>query len=180
MEESRRASALAHAAMDQTTDHTVRAHANVPDLLRSVLTFYDSRLRSAGIHVSTRYCWDGDLSVYARPLRQAMANLLLNALDAMPEGGRVIARVARAQEWAAPGRHGLRVTIADSGCGINPDHMSRLSENFFTTKGRAGNGLGLSFVRDAVQEHGGALRIRSSTRAGRSGSVFSFFLPSMT
>ena len=74
-------------------------------------------------------------------------------------------------------RCGLRVTFADSGCGIENENMSRILEPFFTTKGTGGNGLGLSLVQDVVQEHGGSLRVRSSTAPGRSGSVFAMFLP---
>jgi signal transduction histidine kinase len=72
----------------------------------------------------------------------------------------------------------LRVTFADSGCGIAVENLRRIFEPFFTTKGSSGSGLGLSLVNEVVQKHGGWLRVRSSTRSGRSGSVFSMFLPS--
>ena len=106
------------------------------------------------------------------------SNLLLNAADAMPNGGRLYVRASGyTQEWVGAAEAGLRVTIADNGCGIAAENLHRIFEPFFTTKGSGGSGLGLSLVSDVVQKHGGWLRVRSSTREGRSGSVFSMFLP---
>ena len=115
--------------------------------------------------------------MYAGPLHQIFSNLLLNAADAMPQGGRLQARVSPAHEWTGLERHGLRVTFADNGCGIAADKLSKVLEPFFTTKGPGGNGLGLSLVQDVVQKHRGVLRVRSSTKPGHSGSIFSIFLP---
>jgi signal transduction histidine kinase len=150
---------------------------DVPHLLRAVIEFYESRLHSRGISVATRFCPGGILAAYARPLRQAFSNLLLNAADAMPKGGRLQARVAEAQEWSGLRRQGLRVTFADNGAGIGSNNLQKIFDPFFTTKGSAGSGLGLALVKDVVQKHGGTLHVRSSTQVGRSGSVFSIFLP---
>ena len=176
-EEAQRASWIAHSAMSrfQHPDYPVRA--NVPELVDSVVRFYRSRFSSQGISVATEYCPDGDLTVYADPLRQTFANLLLNAADAMPEGGTIQARVSSAREWAGEKRRGLRVTIADTGCGIPAHELPTIMASSFTTKGRAGNGVGLSLVKDTVERHDGALRVRSSTKPGQTGTVFSVFLP---
>jgi two-component system CheB/CheR fusion protein len=149
----------------------------VPKLLGAVIDFYKARFESRGISVNTRYCHHGNLAVLAGPLRQVFSNLLLNAADAMPKGGRLYARVSAAHEWAGQERRGLRVTLADTGCGISADKLPKILLPFFTTKGPAGNGLGLSLVKDVVQKHRGVLRIRSSTKPGHSGSVFTIFLP---
>ena len=82
-----------------------------------------------------------------------------------------------ARERSGKHRRGVRLTIADNGCGIAAEKLHGIFEPFFTTKGSGGSGLGLSLVRDVVQRHGGWLRVRSSTRAGHSGSVFAIFLP---
>lgn len=87
------------------------------------------------------------------------------------------ARVSKAREWSGLNRHGLRVTFADNGCGISPEDLPRITEAFFTTKGLAGSGLGLALVKETVAQCQGVLRVRSSTRPGRSGSVFAIFLP---
>lgn len=176
-EEAQRIRQFARAAVQQFRSADCPEDANVPALLRSVLEFYASRLESQGISVSARFCDDGDLRVYPGLLRQAFANLLLNAVDAMPKGGAMHARVAAAHEWSGEGREGLRVTFADSGCGIGADDLAKLGRPFFTTKGTAGTGIGLAMVKDTVRKHGGALRVRSNTASGRTGSVFTIFLP---
>ena len=176
-EEVQRVAQIAHAALDYFREFTLLTSTNVPALMDSVIDIYKSRFEARGIGVNTRYCLEGDLFVCAGPLRQVFSNLLLNAADAMPKGGRLYVRAAVAREWSGEQRHGLRLTVADTGCGIAAENLRRVFEPFFTTKGSGGSGLGLSLVNDVVQKHGGWLRVRSSTRPGRSGSVFSMFLP---
>lgn len=175
--EVRQVSQIAHAVLQDSRQSAVLIRTNVPQLLAGVIDFYHSRLEAKGISVNTRFRDNGDLGVYADSLRQLFSNLVLNAADAMPDGGRILARVHEAQEWNGEHRHGLRVTIADNGRGIPADKLPMILEPFFTTKGDRGIGLGLALVKDVVQRHRGALRIRSSTRYGHSGSVFSIFFP---
>lgn len=177
-QEVHRISEITQGAMNQFGPSAGRVTANVPELMASVLGFYRSRLESGGISINTRYCPDGDLTVDAALLRQMLSSLLLNAADALPAGGRILARVSSAQEWAGLRRHGLRITVGDDGCGIAAANLPRITEPFFTTKGTGGTGLGLTLVKEAVEKHHGVLRVRSSTKAGRSGSVFTVFLPS--
>lgn len=174
-EEVDRISQILHAAME-LRDSGGPEDIDVPQLLRSVLNFYQSRFAAQSISVHTRYGAAAHLSGYLHQLRQMCANLLLNAADAMPNGGKMYARIAPAHEWKDH-RRGLRLTFADTGGGIPVKNLSRMWDPFFTTKGAAGNGIGLSLVRNTVQKHHGVLRVRSSTRAGHSGTVFSIFLP---
>ena len=177
-EEIQRISQLTHSALEHSKDTTVLKDINIPELVRSVLDVYASRFESKGIEVNSRYCDDGNLAGDAGLLRRMLSNLLLNAADATPNGGKIYARVSAAHEWMGEKRYGLRVTVADNGCGISGDCLPRVLEPFFTTKGKSGTGIGLSVVRDTVQKHRGVLRVRSCTTVGRSGSVFSVFLPS--
>jgi len=173
-EEARRISQILHAAMefrDADAEST-----NVSELMQSVLKFYKSRLDSRDISVSTRYRDGGHLSAHPHQLRQMCANLVLNAADAMPSGGKIYARIAASHEWKDH-RRGLRLTFADTGSGIAAKNLARIWDPFFTTKGAAGNGIGLSLVKNTVEKHHGVLRVRSSTKAGHSGTVFSIFLP---
>jgi signal transduction histidine kinase len=114
---------------------------------------------------------------YTGPMRQVFSNLLLNAAAAMPHGGRLHARAHTSREWSGKHRNGLRLTFADTGCGIPAENVRRIFKPYFSTKGTGGNGLGLSLVLDVVQRHGGTIRVRSSTKSGHSGSVFAIFLP---
>jgi two-component system, chemotaxis family, CheB/CheR fusion protein len=175
-EEVQRISQILHAAME-LRDSGDPENTDVPELLRSVLNFYKSRFDAQKISIHTRYRKGGQLSGYPHQLRQMCANLLLNAADAMPNGGKMYARVAPAHEWKGDRKRGLRLTFADNGTGISPRNLARMWDPFFTTKGTAGNGIGLSLVKNTVQKHHGVLRVRSSTRAGHSGTVFSIFLP---
>lgn len=102
-------------------------------------------------------------------LRQAVVNLLINALQAMPHGGEL--RLSTA--WSSSGRDEILVAIQDTGCGISPEHLPRLFDSYFTTKQR-GFGLGLAIVEQSVQAHGG--RIAVDSEIGK-GSTFTIHLP---
>jgi signal transduction histidine kinase len=176
-QEVHRISDIAHTALNEVRQPATPQQTNLPQIMNSVLDLYRSRFDSRGISVKTRYSPRADLPVYAGRLRQIFSNLLLNAADAMPNGGRLHARVSAAHEWSGRKRRGLRVTFADTGFGIPADKLPKILSPFFTTKGSGGSGLGLSVVTDVVRQHRGVLRVRSSTKPGHSGSVFAIFLP---
>jgi len=175
-EEVRRIAEIARNTLAEHRGGSVPEPADVGNLLNDVIDFYRQRFESSGIAVHTRYRSNGKIPAYTGQLREVFSNLLVNAQAAMPRGGDLQARVSATHEWSGQGRHGLRVTIADNGSGIPYDVRPRIFEAFFTTK-RAGNGMGLSLVRDIVHRHHGWLRVRSSTKLGRSGTVFAIFLP---
>jgi two-component system, NtrC family, sensor kinase len=112
-------------------------------------------------------------------MQQVTTNLVLNAIQAMPQGGRVaieLCEVRAAKPGAATGeRDYVRLTIADQGSGIAQENLSRIFEPFFTTKDvGAGTGLGLSVCYGIVEEHGGWIAVDSTIGKG---SRFSVFLP---
>ncbi len=149
---------------------------DVAALVESVVDVYRSSLEQKGIKVST--CTDPThILAYPGELRQMLSNLLLNAMDAMPEGGKLQVRTYAAHEWNGAHKSGVRLTVGDNGSGISSDHLTRIFERFFTTKGSGGSGMGLALVKDIAQKHHGKLRVRSTTRSNRSGTVFSMFLP---
>ena len=103
-------------------------------------------------------------------MHQMLLNLLLNARDAMPEGGVLTVETAASEP---PGR--LSITVRDTGCGIAPEDLSRIFEPFFTTrKAQGGTGLGLAIVARIVKKHGGTISVESTP--GR-GSAFRVSLP---
>ena len=105
---------------------------------------------------------DGD----ADQLHQAVLNLVLNAMDAMPAGGRLTARIDRSGETCS-------LTLEDTGAGVHPDAEARLFDPFFTTKAR-GSGLGLAKVRTVAEAHGGTA---TYARAASGGAAFAIALP---
>src|SRR5262249_11916696 len=111
-------------------------------------------------------------------IRQVIDNLLLNSLEATPKGGRLVVSLHWSRDWSQRGQCGLRLTIGDSGQGIPRHQRERGFEPFFTTKAERGTGLGLWVVRGIVAKHDAGMRIRSTARAGRSGTVVSILWPS--
>lgn len=100
-------------------------------------------------------------------IRQAMTNVVLNAVDAMPEGGTLRVR-------SYPVGHWVCLQVSDTGNGMSEEVRRRCFEPFFTTKGRAGTGLGLSIVFGIIERHGGRVDLHSEE--GR-GTTFTFWLP---
>ncbi|HUU70115.1 MAG TPA: PAS domain S-box protein [Planctomycetota bacterium] len=108
-------------------------------------------------------------SVYCMPgrLNHVFLNILLNAVQAVPEGGKIIVST-----WAY--RSGVKVAIADNGMGIPKENLGRIFDPFFTTKPR-GTGLGLSISYTIIAEHGGQIEVESEV--GR-GTTFTITVPS--
>jgi signal transduction histidine kinase len=121
--------------------------------------------RGAVIKVSTEF--EADLPPVmgnASELREAMTNLIFNAVDAMPGGGTITIRTETLS--AAGGEPHIRLEIGDTGAGMDEETRSRCLEAFFTTKGERGTGLGLAMVQSAAQRHKAHLDIDSAPGAG--------------
>jgi signal transduction histidine kinase len=149
-------------------------------IMDEILQLYSRKLEGRQIHVTRRYRGSCQISGYSGELRQLLANLLVNAVDAMADRGSLQVRVATGRDWPS-GRAGVRITVADTGSGIPRDHLRQIFEPFYTTKKDTGTGLGLWVSRGIVQKHGGSIRVRSRangrTTARTTGTVFSIFLP---
>jgi nitrogen-specific signal transduction histidine kinase/CheY-like chemotaxis protein len=100
--------------------------------------------------------------IQGRPaaLSEVLTNLILNAMDAMPEGGRLTIATRH-----TPGRE-VRVTVADTGIGMPETIRQRIFEPFYSTKGEGGSGLGLSMAYSIVRRHGGEIHVDSEPGAG--------------
>jgi PAS domain S-box-containing protein len=146
------------------------------DLFSTVIGIYEGKLRNAGIEIERRYRAEHPVICFEGDIRQVLNNLVGNAIDAMPTGGRLLLRSRAATDWRT-GRNGLTLTIADTGVGMDAQVRQKIFEPFFTTKGIGGTGLGLWVSQEIVQRHNGALRVRSSQREGNSGTIFALFLP---
>jgi PAS domain S-box-containing protein len=145
-------------------------------LIESVLTLYQGRLLNSNIQVERRERATEPLLCFEGEIRQVLNNLVGNALDAMPLGGRLLIRTRMATNWTT-GIRGLTLTFADSGSGIPHNIQQKIFEPFFTTKGVSGTGLGLWISKDIIEKHHGSIRLKSSQQKGKSGTVFSLFVP---
>lgn len=157
----------------QTTNPTKEEVKNVLD---SVVFLFDRRLREAKIRLERRYSSMAPTMVFAGELRQVVANLVANAIDAVGSDGRVVLRERRSTDWRT-GRQGTLILVSDSGHGMAPETASRIFEPFFSTKSETGTGLGLWVSKEIVEKNGGAIRVRSVQQPPYRGTVFSVFLP---
>ena len=102
------------------------------------------------------------VAVVESQVRDALVNLVFNAVDAMPNGGTVTIRT----RYSESGRHRIAIEVSDSGVGMDEETRRRCFEPFFTTKGARGTGLGLSMVYGVAERHGANLEIESEPGIG--------------
>lgn len=174
------------ARVSEITTQTLRFHRQqsnaidgpVSDVIESVLSLFHARLMGAKIRVRCEFRTHEKINFFAGEIRQVIANLVQNALDAMANGGTLHLRVQPVARHPRLGRRGVRLVIADSGTGIPQRIRGTLFEPFVTTKGATGTGLGLWVSKEIVEKHQGELRFRTSEHPEHHGTVFSIFLPS--
>ena len=119
---------------------------------------------------------DGDLPCpLADPVQlgQVFSNLILNAVQAMPQGGQLTVTSEVRPPDSSGGPRWVAISVADTGTGITKEHLDRLFQPLFTTKPR-GIGLGLTTVKARVEGHGGTIEVRSEVGQG---STFTVCLP---
>lgn len=164
----------------QTLGFVRESEATVPldpaAIMDETLQLYSRQLSSRGVQVVRRYREIPTMSGYAGELRQLFANLIVNATDAMGEDGWLHIRIAPGHDRVND-QEGIRITVADTGMGIPRDDLAHIFKPFYTTKKDTGTGLGLWVSSEIVQKHGGSIRVRSRASRGRTGTVFSIFLP---
>jgi signal transduction histidine kinase len=113
--------------------------------------------------------------VSANQIQQVLLNLLINARQAMPQGGRVVLKIQPDVEQEM-----VELTVRDNGCGIAPEHLRRIFDSYFTTKsgpdasGKGGTGLGLAMCREIIESHQGRIRVESTVGKG---TAFTLKLP---
>jgi PAS domain S-box-containing protein len=150
---------------------------SVADIANGVLALYDRKLRFKGISVKKRFSQDTEICGFPGEVRQVLANLVVNAIDAMRPERRMRIKISPAHEWSGYGRSGVRFTILDNGPGIPPEQLRKIFEPFYTTKKDVGTGLGLWLTQNLVRKHNGTISVRSATDPARCGTAFSIFFP---
>jgi CheY-like chemotaxis protein/anti-sigma regulatory factor (Ser/Thr protein kinase) len=99
-------------------------------------------------------------------IREALINLIFNAVDAVPDGGKLTLRTKMANAATGAGAGTVQIEVEDDGIGMDEDTCRRCLEPFFTTKGERGTGLGLAMVYGVVQRHGAEIDIKSTPGKG--------------
>jgi PAS domain S-box-containing protein len=133
-------------------------------LVSEVLDLYRSRSLSRGLtlRTSAQTVEEVFVTVIAGEIKQVLANLISNAIDATPPGGIVEASVLRLEDW-------VEIAVTDTGCGVSAANRKHLFEPFFTTKADVGTGLGLWVSKGIVEKHGGSILVDD---AGEIGTTF--------
>ena len=172
-----RLDSIAQQALGLVREATSPEPLDAGKILEQVVQLYLRKLQAADIKVEKKTGENLEILGYPGELRQVFSNLILNAIDAMRDGGRLRLRVVRSHEWAGDRRSGIRVTFADTGNGISAKDLPHIFEPFYTTKKDQGTGLGLWLAYGSVQKHAGWMRVATRTTPGNSGTVFAVFLP---
>jgi len=149
------------------------------EIVDVVIAMFRPKLTVAGITVDVLATNEIAIACMPSEAQQIFANLISNSIEAMPQSGRMVIRLRPSHNWRDQSVEGMRVTLCDSGVGMDRATMRRIFEPFFTTKPETGTGLGMWVVAQLVERHGGNVRVWSRQRYGASGTVFSIFLPTV-
>jgi len=148
-----------------------RGPTDINSLIENVLALMGKRLQQDNVRVTKSLAPDLPLlTAVSDQIKQVAFNLILNAMEAMPEGGDLDITSRLVQEGPQPC---IEIVFKDSGVGIAPEVIEHIFDPFYTTKAK-GTGLGLSISHDIVERHGGHIRVES--KVGK-GSVFAVSLP---
>jgi PAS domain S-box-containing protein len=146
------------------------------DLLDNIIELQSRRLKLSNIVFEKRFQTQGMIQGYPGELKQVFLNIIANAVQAMPSGGKLRIRLAKSSV-RTNGIEGVRVSVYDNGAGIPPEHANRIFEPFFSTKQMKGTGLGLWISKGIIQKYQGTIRFRSLSFQGYAATCFSVFIP---
>ncbi len=151
---------------------TARSRVRVEDVLEHAVEFFQEKLRKRHIEVETRLAGQSLVLGDRDRLEQMFLNLIMNAADAMEQGGKLsVSAEAIDDDW-------IQIAVEDNGHGIEPVDLGRIFEPFYTSKERGkGTGLGLVVSRSIVLDHGGTIQAESAVGKG---TRFIIRLPSIT
>lgn len=148
---------------------------NLDVIARQVIDMMQPRWRdipqARGIHIQMHTDFDPNIPEFAgieSEVREALTNLILNAVDALPEGGAINVRTRTLERPVKDGESPLQAVleVSDTGVGMDEQTQKRCLEPFFSTKGRRGTGLGLAMVYGVVERQGGKIEIESKPGNG--------------
>jgi len=140
------------------------------EVAEAAIRIHQRAMKEKRIHLVKDLSEGIEAEVQSGELLQVVSNLIVNALDALPAEGILRLRLRKRQDE-------VEFVIADNGHGIPPDQSSAIFQPFFTTKADRGTGLGLALSKRIIERHQGRIRLRSSVRPGKSGTVFKISLP---
>lgn len=165
-------SQIARQTLGYYRDDGIPSPVMVGELIEHVLAVYQGKLTAASIAAECQFENLPDLIASKGELMQVFSNVVVNAIDAMPEGGVLRIRTSRCLD-----PDGIEVGISDNGVGIRKDDMEKVFEPFFTTKGKLGTGIGLWVVKQLIEKRGGQITLTSNRDQTAKGTTVTVFLP---
>lgn len=172
--ELERVSQLARQTLGYYRDGNSPVELYLHDLVKNVLTVYNSRLRASSISLDTQFDDLRKIAVSKGEMLQILSNIVTNAIDAMK--GRGTLHISTRQ-LVLSSVDGVQLAIRDTGIGIRQDHLEKIFEPFFTTKGDKGTGIGLWVAKQLVERRGGRISVASSREKESSGTTITIFIP---
>jgi PAS domain S-box-containing protein len=143
---------VARQTLGQQRESRLPIRINLSQLLDETCAVFAARMDKLGIRVIRAYQCDGEVTVHSGEMRQVFMNLVANAIDAMPNGGELKLEVVHLGPT-------VRLTIADTGCGITEADMRHIYRPLFTTKGDKGTGIGLWLTKSSVERFQGSIEV---------------------
>jgi PAS domain S-box-containing protein len=153
---------------------------DLPSLVESILNIYSNKFHTKNITIERNFHDCPSINGLAGELTQAIANLISNAADAVPNGGLIRVEIDCHEEAAskdAVAAQIVKIVIQDNGSGIAPENREHIFEPFFTTKKDVGTGLGLWVTKEIIERHSGTVDVHSIHDAEPSGTTFTVTLP---
>jgi two-component system NtrC family sensor kinase len=142
-----------------------RRPTQVNEVVRSVLRVFQAQLQEKNritVHTDLASALP-DIQADPDLLHRALSNLVLNAIDAMPQGGELALRTAVSNDGGPA--NDIAISVSDTGSGLTPEECDRLFTPYYTTK-QHGTGLGLAIVQSIVSDHGGKISVESTKEKG--------------
>lgn len=149
-----------------------KSNINLNDVIHHSLHILDNQLCLKNINVKTELAKLPNINVDSNQIQQVLINLLVNALDAIGNGGGEIKVETKTEHNDT--EKSIVMSVSDTGCGMSREQQSKIFEPFFTTKGQKGTGLGLAVVWGIIDKHHGTIDVK--TEPGK-GTTFTMTLP---
>ena len=147
---------------------------DLPTLVESVLNIYSNKFRTKNISIERDFEVCPPIHGLSGELKQAVANLISNAADAVPNRGAIRVKISCHEDAETKV---VKIVIEDNGPGIAAEHRNHIFEPFFTTKKDVGTGLGLWVTKEIIERHSGTVEVTCVTDAESTGTTFTITLP---
>ena len=170
-----RLSHIAKQTLGYYRDPSAATSTSLSDIAAEAIRIYEPRCKAAGIRIERHFEPSPGVVVRKGEIMQVISNLIANAIYAMASGGTLSIAVKHLS--ADDGSNGVVLSVEDTGIGISQEHLPRIFDAFYTTRGNIGTGIGLFVARQFVEGHGGRIEVQSRTGPHHHGTKMSIYLP---